>query len=247
MPPDLSAIPADQLSQLVDTLSSTAHTVLQAFANDAEFPTNWRTIISFRLSDNDLFHIQRTGCDQAVIFVNGFEFVSLDKTDKPRIAKFRFAANKAIKLAAILSKTSSALITGDLAYAITSERKRVRRSIISYGYNALDDRYFKLSGTLTLTDQLGGRTLTTEIFPTVPIELQIAALKHALSLLMLQDSETEELVDLLEMSRQQRLNSRGYEHPSSYTISSTSPTTITTHVEYREEFHLPLSNDSSEN
>jgi hypothetical protein len=230
---NLSSIPPEQLSLLVDTLSSTAHTVLQTFAHDSDLPTNWKTLISFRLQDVDLFHIQRTGCDEAVIFVNGYEFVSLDKTDKPRIAKFRFAANKAIKLATLLSKTGSALVTGDLAYAITKERKRLRRTVMSYGYNALDDRYFNLSGSITLTDRLSGRTLTTELFASLPLEPQVYALKHALSILMLQDTETEELVDLLESSRSQQVNARGTEEPSSYTISSNESGSLHTHLEYR--------------
>lgn len=240
------SLPPEQLATVLDVANKTAYTILQSYAHDHELPTNWRVIVSFRLGNDDLFHVQRTGCDLAVIFVNGYEFLSMDKTDKTRVAKFRVAAVKAIKLAVDLSKTGSALITGDLAYAISKERKRIRREILSIGYNALDDRYFQLSGTLTLTDRLGGRTLSIDIHPFFSLESQLAGLKHNLSLLMLQDSETEELVDILESARIQRRDSiENPEHPTSYTISSV-PDGIATHVEYREEFHLPSDIHTSE-
>lgn len=228
---DLTSIPPEALESLVDNLSRTAHHVLQSYANDNEVATNWRTVVSFRLADNDLFHIQRTGCDLSVIFVNGYEFVSLDKTNRTQIAKFRFAAFKAIKLAATLSEAGNALITGDLAYAINRERKRLRREVISHGYNALDDRYFTVGGTLTLSDKLSGRTLSAPINSVIPLESQLSSLKHALSLIMLQDSETEEIIDLLETKRYHS-SIVVEEPPTSYTISSVGES-VSTHVEYR--------------
>lgn len=235
---DLTSIPPDALESLVENLSRTAHHVLQSYANDNELPTNWRTIVSFRLADNDLFHIQRTGCDLAVIFVNGYEFVSLDKTNRAQVAKFKFASYKAVKLAATLSQSGNALITGDLAYAINRDRKRLRREIISYGYNALDDRYFTVGGTLTVTDKLSGRILSAPINSVIPLESQLNCLRHALSILMLQDSETEELVDLLE-TRRNHVASVVEEKPTSYTISATN-NSISTHVEYRNSNNLEV-------
>lgn len=230
---DITSLAPEALASITEVASKTAHTILQSYADDIELPTNWRTTISFRLGNDDIFHVQRTGCDISIIFVNGYEFLTLDKTDKSRVARFRFAALKAIKLAATLSKSGSALITGDLAYAITKERQKLRREVISLGYNALDDRYFSLSGTLTLTDRLGGRTLSTEILPSFPIETQILGLKHALSLLMLQDSETEEIIDILELAKRQQTSTVSADVPTSYTISSTPDGEgITTHVDY---------------
>jgi hypothetical protein len=233
---DLTSIPPEALESLVDNLSRTAHLVLQSYADDNDIATNWRTIISFRLADNDLFHIQRTGCDIAIIFVNGYEFVSLDKSNRSQVAKFKFAAFKAIKLAASLSTTGNALITGDLAYAINRERKRLRREVISLGYNALDDRYFRVGGTLTLADKLSGRVLSAPINTIIPLEDQLSSLKHALSLIMLQDSETEEVIDLLE-TRRNHMNSVVEEPPTSYTISSVG-NSVSTHVEYRNTNNL---------
>jgi len=233
---DISLLPPETLSQITEVASRTAHTILQSYADDIELPTNWRTTISFRLQNDDLFHVQRTGCDLAVIFVNGYEFLTLDKSDKSRVGKFKFAALKAIKLAASLSKNGNALITGDLAYAITKERQKLRREVISIGYNALDDRYFHLSGTITLTDRLGGRQVTSEIVSTniIPLEVQVIGLKHSLSLLMLQDSETEEIIDILELARQKQANPIVTPTPVSYTISNVE-NGIATHVDYHTD------------
>ncbi len=238
---DIMSLPPEQLTLITETASKAAHTILQKYADEMEVATNWRTLVSFRLADNDLFHIQRTGCDVAIIFVNGYEMLTItsDKSDRARMGKFRIAAVKAIKLAATLSKNGSALITGDLAYAITKERKRLRRQVISMGYNALDDRYFSLSGTITLTDKLGGRTITAEILPIFPIESQILSLKHSLSLMMLQDSETEEMIDLLETNRNykvERDKAEQVDSPTSYTISADPESNaISTHVNYHKE------------
>jgi len=231
------SLPSEQLNALIEATSSAAHSILQSYADDLDHPTNWRTVLSFRLRDGDLFQIQRNGCEPAVILVNGNEFLTLDRSDKPRVNKFKLAALRAIKLAATLSRAGSALITGDLAYAITKERKRVRREILGVGYNALDERYFSLSGTLILTDKLGGRTLSAEIIPFIPLESQVNALRHHLSLLMLQDSETEEMIDILEMARSYKKVKE--EPPVSYILSNDDTGGMVTHVDYRESSLLP--------
>ncbi len=214
----LADMSEEKLALMLSTASKAADATLRKFARDHDLPEAWDVVVSFRVAhDDDFFHIQRKGCDNAIIYVNAMPYLALVSTsDKQSKARFKLAALRAIKLATTLSKSGSALITGDLAYAITSARKRIRRTIIESSFNALDDRYFSVSGILTVTDRLGGKSISAEIVPVISLDNQVHALKRSLSREMLQDAETEEVVDLLELARNKMIP---VVSPESYSIS----------------------------
>jgi len=217
----------EAVSILLDNYSKAIHSVLTGLARQNDIPENWNTIVTLRLAESDLFHIQRIGCYPSTIYVNASIIATLKSASKELKGRFQLAAIKAIKLAANLSASGTALITGDIAYAITESRKRLRRSVIAASYNALDDRYITVGGTFRLTDRLSGRIIEVPINNFLPIDAQLQAAKRQLSLDMLQDAETEEVIDLIETSR----NFVASPNPTNYTIALEAGG-ITTNVGY---------------
>lgn len=205
----------DDVAKLLESYSGVVDGILRSVARKNDLPENWNTIVTLRLSDNDVFHVQRLGCDPSTIYVNASIITQLISSPKEVRKRFELSALKAIKLASTLSNSGSALITGDLAYAITDARKRIRRSIIASGYNALDDRYISVGGTLRLEDKLSNRVIEVPINNFIPLDIQVRSAKQQLSLVMLQDAETEEVIDLLETSR----SFTPTPNPTSYTVS----------------------------
>ena len=225
-----------QLEAMLSTASKVADATLRSFARSHDLPESWNVVVSFRMQhEDDLFHIQRTGCNESIIYVNAIQYLSLvQNKDKEAKQKFKMAAVRAIKLATTLSTNGNALITGDLAYAITTTRKRIRRAVIATSYNVLDDRYFSVTGHITVQDRLGGRELSSKILPSVSIDDQVLALKRELSFVMLQDAETEELIDLIEMARKRNVEYK----PESYTIALSNGGIATT-ISYQPN-HIPI-------
>lgn len=213
--------------------SEVASLLLHNLAKKSDIPENWNVLVSHRIdSPSEMFIVQRESCENATIYVNAYHFISLqtkDKTWRERLAKFKMAAFKAIKLASKMSEAGSALITGDMAYAITEERKRIRRSLLEQSKAYLNPRYFTISGVIVVTDCLSGRQLSVDILPTMSLDSQASALYHNLSMMMLQDSETEALIDLLETKRSFQIN-----EPPVEAVISVDSRTITTSLTYEE-------------
>lgn len=225
---------AEEMAAYIQIATSSADVTLRKFARDHMLSEDWHVIASVRMTrENDLFHIQRTNCQLAQIYVSVQGYMSLLEPSltyterKKKAARFKAAALKAIKLATILSKQGSALMTGDLAYSITEERKQFRRQIILSQRNALNDRYFKVSGTLTVTEQLTDTSVTADVIEGISLDTQIESLKHILSRRMLMHAENEELIDILELAR----NRKPIPQPVEFQISLEG-NSINTHVVY---------------
>ncbi len=148
-----------------------------------------------------LFHIQRTGCERPTIAIAFDYAASMTPKEKPRFLKL---AMEAVRFANRMA-VSNPLVTGDLAYQMGQERKKLRRvPIISSLVNSLPDRYFRVSSTVTVSCALSGRTLSADVPFNGSYDDTVALLRNELSRLLLIDRDSEDLIDMLESARQAR-------------------------------------------
>lgn len=213
------------MKQFVTDLSDTLAAALRGEAIRRNLATGWTIRVTMEIQSPVLFHVQRTGCDQPVIAI-AFDFAaSLTPKEKPRFLRLALDAIRFANRMAI----SNPLVTGDLAYQMGQERKKLRRvPIMTSLHNSLPDRYFRVSSVVSVTCALSGRTLSADVPFNGSFDATVAMLQNELSRQLLLDRDSEALIDLLESARQ----ARQPDVPKSVTISDVGygeRTTVTYH------------------
>lgn len=150
-----------------------------------------------RLPSDILFHVERWQCDAPRILCNASALLSLSGKPKAK-ARWESGALKAI-LGAVSMLRRSALLSPQQAIEVHAARLESRRTSVRFA--PLPDRYFATTATITVTCRITGASLSGDMLPGESLEECQSRLRQALSIRILQDDETAELIDTIEQAR----------------------------------------------